>query len=40
MGQKISNVGEIQKKNIKQIHESVEEIQEMSKRLNEFASLI
>ncbi|WP_108669983.1 methyl-accepting chemotaxis protein [Peribacillus acanthi] len=40
MVQKISNVGEIQKENIIQIHESVEEIQRMSKRLNEFANLI
>ncbi|HYK74375.1 MAG TPA: methyl-accepting chemotaxis protein [Pseudoneobacillus sp.] len=40
MVQKISNVGEIQKENIKHIHESVEEIHHMSKRLNEFANLI
>ncbi|SFA78091.1 MULTISPECIES: methyl-accepting chemotaxis protein [unclassified Bacillus (in: firmicutes)] len=40
MVQKISDVGDVQKDNIKQIHESVEEIQQMSKRLNEFANLI
>ncbi|MGA9228284.1 MAG: methyl-accepting chemotaxis protein [Mesobacillus sp.] len=40
MVKKISNVGEIQKENIKQIHDSVEEIHQMSKRLNEFANLI
>jgi methyl-accepting chemotaxis protein len=40
MVQKVSNVGEIQKENIKQIHDSVEEIHQMSKRLNEFANLI
>lgn len=37
---KISDVGDVQKDNIKQIHESVEEIQQMSKSLNEFAKLI
>lgn len=37
---KISDVGEVQKENIKHIQQSVEEIHQMSKKINEFASLI